>query len=245
MAARIQGEAAFALHSRPYRETSAIAELLTLQHGLVSAVARGVRGPRRQRGRSGLSVVPFTRLVVSCAGRTQLLTLTGADAIRHHWLTGAALYAGLYLNELVMRLLRHQDPHPELFLGYEATVAGLDAPGADIEPLLRRFEKLLLRESGYELVFDCDASTGEPVDPEASYRFVPELGFVRAPLAVAEGESDDLVLRGATLLAIADDDYSDHDNRRAAKRIIRRALGPHLVGRGLHSRALFKEWDVS
>jgi DNA repair protein RecO (recombination protein O) len=245
MAARIQGEAAFALHSRPYRETSAIAELLTLQHGLVSVVARGVRGPRRQRGRGGLSILPFTRLIVSCAGRTQLLTLTSADAVRHHWLTGAALYAGLYVNELVLRLLKHQDPHSELFLGYEATVAGLDVPGADIEPVLRRFEKLLLRESGYELVFDYEASSGQPVEPAGSYRFVPELGFVRAPMAVAEGESDDLVLSGATLLAIAADDYSNPDNRRAAKRIIRRALVPHLGGRGLHSRTLFREWDVS
>jgi len=34
-------EAAFVLHRRPYRETSLILDFLTLNHGRLSAVARG------------------------------------------------------------------------------------------------------------------------------------------------------------------------------------------------------------
>ena len=47
MTRRIVDEPAYVLHVRAYRETSAIIDLLTLQHGRVSVVARGVR--RRAR----------------------------------------------------------------------------------------------------------------------------------------------------------------------------------------------------
>jgi DNA repair protein RecO (recombination protein O) len=256
MTARVHGEPAFVLHSRPYRETSAITDLLTEQHGLVSVVARGVRGPRRQRARSGApTLLPFTRLVVAYSGRSQLHTLTSADAVQHCWLTGAALYAGLYLNELLLRLVRHQDPHPELFAGYAAAVAGLGATEPAIEPVLRRFEKLLLRECGYELIFDHDAHSGAPVAPELLYRFAPEEGFlriedasdppgVREPTA-SEGGAVGYAYSGATLHAIAADDYDDPTVRRAAKQIMRRALAPHLGAQGLRSRMLFKERDAS
>ncbi len=106
MTRRIVDEPAYVLHVRAYRETSAIIDLLTLQHGRVSVVARGVR-----RARGG-QPHPFGRLSVGCSGRGQLLTLAGYDSISHRWLTGDALYAGLYLNELLLRLLRDDDPHP-------------------------------------------------------------------------------------------------------------------------------------
>ncbi|HNG48185.1 MAG TPA: recombination protein O N-terminal domain-containing protein, partial [Plasticicumulans sp.] len=44
-------EPAWVLHTRPYRDTSLLLELLTLTRGRVGAVARGARGPRsRSRG---------------------------------------------------------------------------------------------------------------------------------------------------------------------------------------------------
>jgi DNA repair protein RecO (recombination protein O) len=54
-----------------------------------------------------------------------------------------------------------------------------------------------------------------------------------------------LIIPGSILLAIAADRYADADIRRAAKRVMRRALAPHLGGRGLLSRTLFKERDAS
>jgi DNA repair protein RecO (recombination protein O) len=252
MSVRIQGEPAFALHSRPYRETSTITELLTLNHGRIAVVARGVRGPRRRGRGTALSVQPFSRLVISCTGRGQLQTLTAAEPVGHRWLTASALYAGLYLNELLLRLLKHQDPHPELFAGYDTALGGLDAPGRDVEPVLRRFEKLLLRECGYELVFDYDAHSGEPVAADDRYHFVSEHGFVLVGAAVREatptyatGDAEALTVPGHVLLAISADDYGDAHVRRFAKRIMRRALAPHLGGRGLNSRSLFREQDAS
>jgi DNA repair protein RecO (recombination protein O) len=240
---RVVSQAAFVLHVRPYRETSAIAELMTLEHGRVSVVARGVRG-RKRKGAETL--MPFARLLVGWAGRGQLRTLTSFEPIEHHWLVGKSLYAGLYVNELMLRLLRSDDPHAELFHGYALTVGELageapsEAPIAApvdvrIEKKLRRFEKLLLKECGYELVFDRDADSGERVNAQARYFLEPDFGFRR----VSAGRDTASGYRGAALLAIAADQFDETEVRRVAKRIMREALAPHLGDRPLHSRALF------
>ena len=233
MTRRIVDEPAYVLHARAYRETSAIIDLLTLQHGRISVVARGVR-----RARGG-QPHPFGRLSVGCSGRGQLLTLAGFDSISHRWLTGDALYAGLYLNELLLRLLRDDDPHPVLFAGYERALDCL-TDSAD-EAALRIFERLVLKECGYEVTFGFDAETGEAVQSGRSYRFLPDVGFH----AVDEAVDDRLVFGGATLHAIATDDYAQDTVRRAAKQIMRRALAPHLGDRPIGSRALYQRHSAS
>src|SRR5207342_1924470 len=106
------------------------------------------------------------------------------------------------LNELLLRLLRDADPHPRVFEGYETTLDGLTQP-RDPEPILRQFERLLLKESGYEVTFDTDADSGEPVEAARGYAFVPDLGFH----AVTQQTDERVVFAGSTLLAIAADDY--------------------------------------
>jgi len=234
MTRRIADEPAYVLHARAYRETSSIIDLLTLRHGRVSVVARGVR-----RSRKTGQPHPFGRLTIGCSGRGQLLTLTGFDSLSHRWLTGDALYAGLYLNELLLRLLRDEDPHPRLFEGYERTLDGLMA--GDAEPVLRLFERLVLKECGYEVTFGFDAESGDAIEAGSSYRFVPDVGF----RAVGEDVDDRLVFAGSTLLAIAADDYADVAVRRAAKQIMRRALAPHLGDKPIGSRALYRHEIVS
>lgn len=228
---RITNEPAYALHTRPYRETSSIIDLLTLQHGRLSVVARGSRTP----GRGKTQPRQFGRLLVGCSGRAQLLTLTSCDTLSHRWLTGDGLYAGLYLNELLLRLLRDDDPHPRLFEGYEETLDQL-VTLVDPEPALRRFERLLLKECGYELTLTHAAESGDPIEGTAAYRYVPDVGFYR----VAESVDDRLVFDGATLRAVADNDFTSERARRAAKQIMRRALAPHLGDKPLRSRALYR-----
>lgn len=229
---RLQNEPAYVLHRRPYRETSLLVDLLTASYGRVDVVARGVRGTARAR--SSVRFEPFTRLLVSCSGRGALLTLTAVEAVTYSSLAGTALLAGLYLNELLVRVLRAEDAHPALFAGYDETLDAL-AKSADLEPTLRRFEKLVLKESGYEISFSIDADTGEPVRPDRRYRFTPELGFT----ASFGGADSALVFDGAVLLAVDEDRYDEPAVRRAAKRIMRRALAPHLGDRPLTSRSMF------
>jgi len=229
---RVVGEPAYLLHARAYRETSGLLEILTERYGRVSCVGRGLRGNRRSA-----APVPFVRMRVGFGGRSALLNWNGFEVETTHTLEGRALFSGLYLNELMLRVLRDDDPHPSLFAGYERTLVDLEAGGdVDVEIPLRRFEKLLLRECGYEVTFDADAENGEEIDPAASYRFTADVGFTRC-----DEEADEArIFRGATLLAIRDDEYAGAHVRRAAKRILRRALQPHIGERPLVSRELFR-----
>ena len=93
-----------------------------------------------------------------------------------------------------------------------------------------------MKESGYEVTFDTDAESGDPVVATQGYAFVPDLGFH----AVTQRCDERLVFAGSTLIAIAADDYQDEHVRRAAKQIMRRALAPHLGDKPIRSRQLYR-----
>lgn len=228
MAATVLRQPAWVLHRRPYRETSAIVDLLTARHGRIAAVARGTRRARRPQ-----VVEPFARLEVGWRGAGRLRTLTACEAAPRLALAGRRLFAGMYLNELLMRALPHEECVAALFEAYEAALGRLQADEA-LEPALRSFEKRLLRELGYELAFDAELATGAPIEHDRAYEFVGGEGF-RAASPDATG-----TYSGAVLRAIAADAYDAPDVRRAAKAILRRALRAHVGERPLASRELFR-----
>lgn len=223
----------YVIHARPYRESSHLVELFTRDFGRLGAVARGAR---RFDGKRGGSLQPFRPLLVSWRGRGELKTLTSAEPGGAAWLTGERLWAGLYVNELLMRLLHRFDPHPLLFDAYTTSIASL-LHLDEMEPSLRRFEKTLLAEIGYGVAFT--ASDGRDLETDLDYRYDPEHGFVALGQRVSEPGEAVNVFRGAELRAIADDCYDSRDVRAAAKRLMRLALHPRLGERPLNSRALF------
>ena len=77
MSKRVQQQDAWILHHRPFRDSSQILDVLTRDHGRIAVVARGSRGAK-----SKLAGVlrPFLPLRVSWVARTDLGTLTGAEA---------------------------------------------------------------------------------------------------------------------------------------------------------------------
>src|SRR5690348_7406727 len=128
---------AFILHTRAYRDSSLLLDLFTLDHGRVSAVARGARGPRSRY--KGL-LQPFVPLLVSWYWKSELLSLSAAEAdgvILN--LTGDTLLCGFYLNELLMRLLHRHDAHSQLFSSYQQALQCLQSL-QDPAHVLRGFE---------------------------------------------------------------------------------------------------------
>ena len=224
---------AFVLHLRPWRETSLIVELLTEELGRIAVIARGQRRARR----GSAPVQPFTLLQVAWRGRGELPTATSMEIERSHRLLGDALYAGLYVNELIMRLLQREDPHPEVFAAYADTLRWLQA-GLPLEPVLRRFELRLLDALGYGFALDSDC-TGRPLTPEDLYRVEPEAGLVPLGVREADGRGEGLEFSGALLGRVAAGDLDELEVSRAAKRITRLLLAPHLGPKPLRSRALF------
>ena len=159
---RRDDQPAFVLHAYPYRETSLIVEAFTPAYGRVAMVARGAKRPRSEL--RGL-LQGFQPLLLCWSGEHELKTLQKAE-----WrgglprVGGSALFCGFYLNELLLKLVPREDPHPQLFADYEAALAEL-AAGQDQATVLRRFEVRLLSAMGYALPLVREADTGAPVDP--------------------------------------------------------------------------------
>ena len=234
---RIDLQPAYLLHSRPYRDTSALVDLLTLDYGLVRAVARGVRGRRRR-----VALQQHQPLLVSLGGRGELLTLNHVEAAAPgFFLSGKYLYSALYMNELLVRLLQVYEPHEELYRAYQAGLLGLQRIGslpADARAVAqpgRRFEWSVLGELGYQpdLV---------SVDENNVYCLTADAGF-----EAVFGKKDDTFSVEALLLL---QDLLEHPEadvspawtpvmRTTAKRLMRQALGPLLGSRPLMSRRLF------
>lgn len=216
---------AYVLHSRAYRESSALVDFLTPQ-GRLRAVMRGARG------KAGSLARPFVPLEVEFRGRGELKNVSRLEAAGiPNLLRGEALFSGLYLNELLIRLLPEQDPHPATFDHYAMTVLAL-AQGRALEPLLRSFEWRLLDELGYGFALDMDR-LGRPIAAAGLYRLQADAGLE------AVGQLQPGVFHGSELLAMAEADWSVPGALAAAKRLMRQALAPHLGGRPLVSRELF------
>jgi DNA repair protein RecO (recombination protein O) len=219
---RIEQQPAYVLHARPYRETSMLLECLTRDYGRIGVVARGVRRERAQLQRAQLE--PFQILALDMVLRGEMATLRAAEPsgvpIR---LQGDAGLAGLYLNELVVRLTGRQDPQPDLFDAYALALRRLAANEA-LAWTLRRFERDMLEAIGYALQLEFDADDGEPLDPDLSYRYVVETG----PVLARPGESQ--ALRGRDLLALAADRAPDPLGVAALRRLMREVIGFHLGG---------------
>ena len=216
---------AYVLHSRPYKETSALVDFLTPE-GRVRAVLRGARG------KAGSLARPFSPLLLELRGRSELKSVARleSDGLAI-WLQGQALYSGLYLNELLLRLLPAEDAHPGVFEHYSLTLQAL-ATNPPLEPLLRAFEWRLLDELGYGFALDIDTS-GQPIACDGLYRLLPDAGL--EPVEQLQPG----LFQGGDLLAMAEADWSSPAALSAAKRLMRQALAPHLGGRPLVSRELF------
>jgi DNA repair protein RecO (recombination protein O) len=232
---RQDAQPAFVLHTYPYLETSLLVETFTRNFGRVPLVAKGARRPRSAlRG----SLLAFQPLQLSWAGKSELRTLHKVEwQGGQPFLQGMSLICGFYLNELLVRLLHRDDPHEQLFLYYQQTLAALSIQ-KDYTPVLRHFEQRMLQELGYALTLNHDVASGEPMNPDKEYRYEIE----RGPVALEAGaNSYGLQLRGKTLLDMEQDDYSDTVTRQQSKALMRYILNHYLGDQPLHTRQLLKD----
>lgn len=176
---RISDEPAFVLHRYDWSETSLILEVFTRHHGRVALVAKGAKRPSSN---FRPVLLPLQLLHVAYGGDSEIRNLKSAEWAGGQVMpTGDALLSGYYLNELLLRLLARDDPHPRLFDAYAAAVAILASEHGDaLEPALRAFELLLLREIGLLPTLDMQTLTMAPVDPAAPYSLVAEAGLIAA-----------------------------------------------------------------
>jgi DNA repair protein RecO (recombination protein O) len=231
---RRDDQPAFVLHAYPYKETSLIVEAFTRDFGRVGVVARGAKRPRSEwRG----LLQAFQPIAVSYSGASELKTL-----VKVEWRggvplpSGHALLSGFYLNELLLKLLPREDAHAGLWDAYEAALAALAAapsPAARAV-VLRRFEVELLAGLGYALPLVRDTG-GSAIDPSARYHYAFDRGA--RPFATEPGVRWPVV-RGATLIALAESRYPDAETAAEARRLMRDILDHYLDSRRIESRRI-------
>uniref|UniRef100_UPI002897ED4B DNA repair protein RecO n=1 Tax=Comamonas sp. TaxID=34028 RepID=UPI002897ED4B len=112
-------------------------------------------------------------------GNADIHVLKGAEWAGGHIMPmGNNLLTGIYLNELLMRLLARDDPYAYLFDVYGAVVKLLATQQAEvIEPVLRAFELILLRELGLLPSLELETLTLQALVPEKPYVLVAEMGL--------------------------------------------------------------------
>jgi DNA repair protein RecO (recombination protein O) len=179
MAKRIADEPAFVLHRYDFSESSLILEVLTRHHGRIALVAKGVKRPSSS---FRPVLLPLQLLHIAFGGDAEIRTLKSAEWSGGQAMPGGdALMSGYYINELLMRLLARDDPHPRLFDAYAATVEVLGSTHPEaLEPSLRAFELLLLREIGLLPSLDAQTLTLQPLAPDGRYLLAAEGGLVAA-----------------------------------------------------------------
>ena len=227
---RIEFEPAYLLSSRPYRETSQLIELLSLNHGRIGLVARGARGPKaKQRG----LLSPFRPLLLSWIDGGDLGTMTGIEAAGPEiTLAGERIFHGWYVNELLLKLLQRHDPHEAIHADYAQVLDRLTGSETEAEAALRIFEKRLLEQLGYGLPLEVDFDAG------TRYAWRAAEGFIATEEPLRS-------FAGLSLEALRDEQLTTREALRDARRLLRMALEPLAPMASLRTPQLLRELRAS
>lgn len=218
----------YLLHQRRYRENSRLVHFLSLEFGRIDGVIRQEPPPLYQP------------VLLYATGKTALKALNKLEWVgQPKHLTGAALFAGFYVNELLVRLLPLEESSANLFAAYGQLLDALQhLPAVDTGNLalmkaLRQFEGTLLRELGYAIQFEQD-HLGQAILAHQFYRYDPREGFIRSSsgelgkdiLAMSQQTEDDSLLESTDILQML-------------TRIYRRLFSMLLGDKPLKSRELW------
>ncbi|MGB5996199.1 MAG: DNA repair protein RecO [Marinomonas sp.] len=161
---------AYVIHTRPFQDGKILVDLLTLEQGLL----RGVwRLPKKE---ARVIPGPFLCFEVECTGRGELKTIKSMESVQAgFYLEGMPLYAGLYIHEIVERLLPLNLPLPAIYELYQWLISSLHG-GVSIAPILRRFEVGLFAELGVAINM-ASTSRGEALSGKQLYQFHQKFGL--------------------------------------------------------------------
>jgi DNA repair protein RecO (recombination protein O) len=230
---RVQQQSGYILHHRPFRDSSQILDVVTLDYGKVALVARGSRG---SKSRLAGILRPFLPLRLSWVAKTELGTLTGAEAAGPPaGMVGDVMLSAYYVNELLLHFLHRYDPQPEIFRLYEEVLKGLVSTDS-VAACLRSFELEFLSLLGYAVNLTHEFASHSPLVDELNYEYRMEQGPVRV-----ERSDGPLVFPGRVLSAINEQRFEDQEILRAANRLLREIIGFHLGGKELKSRKVLMD----
>ncbi len=245
---------AYVLHRYDWSESSLILDVFTREQGRLIVAAKGAKRPYSQL-RSVL--LPFQRLNISLGRAPKPDAIEGAGSGRDvqtlrsaEWaggaamLTGAALFSGFYLNELLMKLLARHDAHAALFDAYAVTLPVLaSGDESSAQSALRAFEITLLQQTGVLPDLSQVTTTLESLAANTLYAVLPEAGVARARSGEPGLPGSALIGVQAALLhgslqAVA---HACSANLPEWRHVLRALLHYHLGGPALRTRKVMLE----
>lgn len=225
----------YILHRRDYRESSLILEIISREFGRVSLIAKGAKRNKKQQG---VTFSLYQKYLMAWTSKTELGTLVDVElSTVANQVSPDKMMLGFYMNEIILRLLHKHEPHPELFDSYDETITELFQNSGD-HTLLRYFEKRLLQSLGYGVILDQDLSTGDMVDTERDYHYIPEVG----PSSNLNNNAAGVIISGQTLHELDNESLSTNKNKNEAKILLRTLLNQYLGNKPLASRELYQSY---
>lgn len=180
-----------------FSETSQTVSLLTRSHGVVRGLAKGAK---RDGGMfsGGFDVLTRGGIVALTKPGRDLATLTEWHLECVYWSMRRRLGAnrvGLYMADLVQRMITDHDPHPEAFDALARSLEACEKPGLEQLALLL-FQWQLLVACGFRPELDHDVLTGAELDADG-----PALGFslVGGGTVADTGDGDRVRVRRETI----------------------------------------------
>jgi DNA repair protein RecO (recombination protein O) len=224
---------AIVLQSFAYGDTSKILRLLTEEHGVRSAIAKGAHRPK---SRYGGVLEPFTEGVAHLylkEGR-DLQTLGGFDLIRSRQSLGTSVAAFAGASLLAEMILRSgtEEASPELF---DALVGALDeiaaaarGPEAAVEPPVLAGVWSILALLGFRPELEHCVGCGRPLDWEAPVRFDVEGGGVACLFCRPVGRTVPAEARRELAAMLAGETPPGFADRSLHRSLVRAFLATHL-----------------
>jgi len=139
----------YLIHQRNFKDSSLIIEFFSKEYGMLHLIVKGIK--KNKLLKSQLQF--FHLLKIQFYGKSQLKTVVSVNSIQAINLKGLIeKSAGFYLNELIHYSLVENEVAESLIHCYADVLSQLGH--SKLAPLLRNFERNLLKYNGFELTVD-------------------------------------------------------------------------------------------
>lgn len=171
-------DAALCLQHWDWSETSQVAALFTREHGVVRVLAKGSKRPAGPYS-GGLEALTLGEagLILKPGRELELLTQWDLrDGLGHFRRSLELMHAGVYIVDLIRRMVIDRDPHPELFDTAVNALRGLATGPSAGAGVVLRFQWSIMCEAGYQPELLRDVRTEGPLSANGAIWFDARLG---------------------------------------------------------------------
>lgn len=187
----------YVLHQKPYQDHRSLTYFFSQERGLVHGI-----------GKKNLPL--FSCISLFASGKNSLKNFSQSQlTAKTCMLNGQGQFAGLYLNELLLKLLPVEESSEHLWQAYDHCLAQIHSlyqiPPLDatmqsqlLKFYLRQFETELLNNLGYGVDFYKDA-LGDEITQNQSYYYQLQRGFMPADTDTDTEPSSAILLAGEAI----------------------------------------------